>query len=290
MSIKTILVIDDEKEIADTICEIISTVEGRKIINAATPSEAYMRSIGHKFDLIITDFKMPKTDGVDLIKVLRSQKQNANTPVILISAYTEEALKKIGHMSDVFVINKPFMADELLTAVSNMMSIPSAASEDKKPHIDAQMLTEIISAASLVIQTLTGVEEIQVEKPFLYERDQTPLAVDISGLLEMRTPQFQGSIAISFPKSTYLNMVNGMTKESFKEMNDDNISHAGIIMGLIYEQAKTNLAAKGIDLSAATPQVITGTNHKFSSYVGQLTLAVPVKTLVGDFFLIVTAS
>lgn len=290
MSVKTILVIDDEKEIAETICEIISTVDGRKIINAASSSEAYMRSIGHKFDLIITDFKMPKTDGVDLIKVLRSQKQNANTPVILISAYTEEALKKIGHMSDVFVINKPFMADELLKAVSNMLAIPATQTDDKKPHIDAQMLTEIISATSQVIRTLTGVDDVQVEKPFLYERDQTPLTVDISGLLEMRTSQFQGSIAISFPKKTYLNLVSGMTKENFQEMSNDNISHAGVIMGLIYEQAKTNLLAKGIDLSAATPQVITGTNHKFSSYVGQLTLAVPVKTLVGDFYLIVTAS
>jgi len=290
MGVKTILVIDDERDIADSICEIVSSVEGRKIINAASPSEAYMRSVGNKFDLIITDFQMPKTDGVDLIKVIRGQKQNAKTPVILISAHTEEALKKIGRMSDVFVINKPFMADELLKAVQDMLAMPSF-SDDRKPHIDVQILTEFISATSQVIKTLTGVEEIKVEKPYLYDPHKaSPLGTDISGLLEMRTFQFQGSIAISFPKATFLKMVSGLMKESQSEITEKNLSHAGAIMGLIYEHAKTSLAGKNMDLSATSPQIITGSNHRVSSYVGQLTMVVPVKTLAGEFYLVVTAS
>jgi CheY-specific phosphatase CheX len=214
---------------------------------------------------------------------------NAETPVILISGFADEALKKIGHMADIYVIHKPFRPEELLRAVSDMMSIP-VIRHDHRPHIDAQIMTELISATSEVIKTLTGFAEIDIGKPFLYERSEKNIETDITGLLEMRTVHFQGSIAISFPKDTFLKLVSGLTKKQETKINEKNISHAQVLMRLIYETAKDSLAKKNIDLSTASLQIVSGPKHKLTSYVGQLTMAVPVQTMVGQFYIAVTAS
>lgn len=129
---KTILVVDDEKDILEAIVDALTTVPGRKVITANSPSEAYMRSVGTKFDLMITDFRMPKTSGPDLVKVIRGQKQNASVPILLISGYPDEAAIKLKDVTDVQVMSKPFMINDLLKKVDEILysskEVPKASS------------------------------------------------------------------------------------------------------------------------------------------------------------------
>jgi CheY-like chemotaxis protein len=60
---------------------------GYSITTATQGQEALERFAGGKFDLVITDYKMPKMNGLELIRRIREQA--GGVPIILISGYAE---------------------------------------------------------------------------------------------------------------------------------------------------------------------------------------------------------
>jgi CheY-like chemotaxis protein len=60
---------------------------GFKVTTVATPQEALECLSATKFDLLITDYKLPSMTGTELIK--RMRKLDVNCPVILLSGFVE---------------------------------------------------------------------------------------------------------------------------------------------------------------------------------------------------------
>jgi CheY-like chemotaxis protein len=60
---------------------------GHRIVTAANGSEAMEEFTAHKFDLVVTDYKMPRMDGLELIGRLR--KHTPALPIVLISGYVD---------------------------------------------------------------------------------------------------------------------------------------------------------------------------------------------------------
>lgn len=60
---------------------------GHRIFTAASGADALEQFGHHGFDLVVTDYKMPRMDGVELIRRLR--KQAPDLPVILLSGYID---------------------------------------------------------------------------------------------------------------------------------------------------------------------------------------------------------
>ena len=60
---------------------------GHRIVTAANGSEAMEQFTAHKFDLVVTDYKMPPMDGLELIGRLRSH--TPTLPIVLISGFVD---------------------------------------------------------------------------------------------------------------------------------------------------------------------------------------------------------
>src|SRR5437764_4065823 len=60
---------------------------GHRIATASSAAEALEQFGAHKFDLVVTDYKMPKMDGIELIARIR--KQSPETPMILLSGFVD---------------------------------------------------------------------------------------------------------------------------------------------------------------------------------------------------------
>ncbi len=60
---------------------------GHRITTASSAAEALEHVASHRFDLMVTDYKMPKMDGVELIT--RVRKQSPETAVILLSGFVD---------------------------------------------------------------------------------------------------------------------------------------------------------------------------------------------------------
>ena len=110
-----ILVIDDEKRLADSICEILR--EQKYACDAVYNGEdglAYGES--GIYDVIVLDIMLPKLNGFEVLKSLRAK--HINTPIILLTARDEvsDKVKGLDYGADDYM-TKPFSTDELLARI-----------------------------------------------------------------------------------------------------------------------------------------------------------------------------
>ncbi len=79
-----ILVLDDDQEMRDFL-DIMLTQEGYDVTTADRPEKAISLCRKTAYDLVITDLRMPKIDGIEFLKTIKDQRPE--TIVILITAY-----------------------------------------------------------------------------------------------------------------------------------------------------------------------------------------------------------
>jgi len=91
---KTILVVDDEKDIVDLLSYNL-TKEGFSIITARNGRDALDRA-RQKPSLIILDVMMPEMNGLQVIQELKKEKSTASIPVILLTAKGSETDEIVG--------------------------------------------------------------------------------------------------------------------------------------------------------------------------------------------------
>lgn len=113
-----ILVVDDEKEIADVV-EIYLLNQGYKVFKANNGLEGMKIVDKEDIHLAIIDMMMPKMDGATMIMKLR---EKHNFPVIILSAKSEEVDQIMGlNLGADDYVNKPFKPLELLARVNSQL-------------------------------------------------------------------------------------------------------------------------------------------------------------------------
>ncbi|GGP08580.1 response regulator transcription factor [Oceanobacillus neutriphilus] len=113
-----ILVVDDDKEIANALDKLL-TMEGFKVMKAFNGLEALDALVQHDIQLILLDVMMPKLDGLSTTLKIREEK---NIPIIIISAKSEDSDKILGlSMGADDYITKPFNPDELVARVKSQL-------------------------------------------------------------------------------------------------------------------------------------------------------------------------
>ena len=142
---KTILVVDDEKPIAD-ILQFNLIKEGYRVICAYDGDEALQRLEEEQPDLMLLDIMLPKRDGME---VCREVRKKYDFPIIMLTAKGSEIDKVLGlEMGADDYVTKPFSTRELIARVkANMrrLNVPAQIEE-------AQAETNDIVVGSLTIQ------------------------------------------------------------------------------------------------------------------------------------------
>ena len=80
----TILVVDDEASIRRTLREILE-YEDFEVEEAVDGEEALVAIREHQYDLVLLDVKMPKVDGMDVLKEIAEE--TTDLPVVMISGH-----------------------------------------------------------------------------------------------------------------------------------------------------------------------------------------------------------
>ena len=108
---QTILIIEDEKHIGNYM-ETIVIANQYKALRAMNGLQGLSLCTSHHPDLILLDLGLPDTDGVDIIKKIRTW---SNMPIIVISARNEDKdkIEALDAGADDYV-TKPFSVEELL--------------------------------------------------------------------------------------------------------------------------------------------------------------------------------
>ena len=112
---ETILVIEDKESMAEMLKETLES-EGYVVISARDGVDGIRHLKEGKIDLVLTDLKLPKKGGIDILKA--SREENPLIPVIVMTAYgsveTAVAAMKEGAFD---FITKPFDTDHLLMLI-----------------------------------------------------------------------------------------------------------------------------------------------------------------------------
>ena len=119
---QTILVVDDESEVADLLAEIL-TAAGHRVDTAANGRLALDKLQTRAYDLILTDLRMPEVDGPTFYRELQRRDPQLCRRVIFLTGDTlgphiEEFLNEAGRPC----LNKPFDQEEIRRAIRQALA------------------------------------------------------------------------------------------------------------------------------------------------------------------------
>lgn len=116
-----ILIVDDEKDIAEMIAYNLER-ENYKVFCEYSGAEVLELAKDEEPDLILLDIMLPDTDGLELCRRLRREKETMNIPIIFLSAKSQEMDKVLGlELGADDYISKPFSPRELLARIKAVL-------------------------------------------------------------------------------------------------------------------------------------------------------------------------
>jgi DNA-binding response OmpR family regulator len=136
----TILLVEDETSLAQVVLRELEAA-GYVTLHAADGDAALRCHAQAHPDLIILDWMLPRRDGLD---VLRQIRQSAATPVLMLTARSEEIDRVVGlEVGADDYLTKPFSMRELLARVHAMLRrvelIEQTLRADRRPHTTVLM-------------------------------------------------------------------------------------------------------------------------------------------------------
>ena len=118
----TVLLVDDDPVILKLL-QVNFEMEGYTVITAGDGAEGLARARAERPDIVLLDIMMPKMDGLEVTRALKSDKETKSIPIILLSAKAQvsdvQQGKDIG--ADDY-LTKPFDPLELLERVNHLLN------------------------------------------------------------------------------------------------------------------------------------------------------------------------
>jgi len=115
----TILIVDDSKSMRQMTSMILKGA-GYAVVEAEDGEEG-LEKLSDEITLIITDYNMPKRNGVDFIKAVRGGSTKPSVPILMLTTESEEQKKMEGKEAGATGwLTKPFDQEQLLAVVKKV--------------------------------------------------------------------------------------------------------------------------------------------------------------------------
>lgn len=141
-----ILIIEDEDQIAEVI-QAYLTRDGYRVIHAADGQRGLQLLAQVKPDLVLLDIRMPGQSGIDVLQAIRGQ---GNTPVIMLTALTDDINKLLSlRIGADDYIGKPFNPAEVIARVQAVMrrAQPASPTADQPLRLGPLLIDTAMHAA-----------------------------------------------------------------------------------------------------------------------------------------------
>ncbi len=199
---RKILVVDDEPKITQLVGDYLERA-GYQVEFARDGKTALSHARTDRPDLIVLDLGLPQMDGLDFTRELR---KTSNTPIIMLTARSDETDKLIGlELGADDYITKPFSPKELVARVRvifrRIESVATAGSE-------------LIHAGDLVLDT----QRLRVTAPGRQIEELTPTEFELLTALASQPGRV-------FNRAQLLEAIHGVAFESYERAIDAHIKN-----------------------------------------------------------------
>ena len=154
----SILIIDDEKEICESL-KMILEYENYNVDYSVNVNDGLNKLESNQFDLLLLDIQMPQKTGFEILKWILDTKIQIN--IIMISAHSslDNAIKatKLGAFD---FIEKPIDRDKLLISVRNALKTSELIKENKKLKENLNEETEILGNSEAIKNILETISRV----------------------------------------------------------------------------------------------------------------------------------
>ena len=116
-----ILVVDDEQIVLKS-CERVLKPEGYEVDTATSGNEALALLEKNKYDLIVTDIKMPEMDGLEFMRRVRGKNPDINI-VVITGHPSQESIKEALSLRIIDYLPKPFSPAHLVEVTNNAVEM-----------------------------------------------------------------------------------------------------------------------------------------------------------------------
>ncbi|WP_435623331.1 response regulator [Flagellimonas sp.] len=199
-----------------------------QVVLANDGQEGIAKALEYVPDLIISDIMMPKTDGLELCKQLKSDERTSHVPIILLTAKADEEHQYEGlkHGADAYV-TKPFNSKLLQTRVAKL--IASRKELRNRYSQEVILMPKDIAITNLDEQFLNRVQDVLDSKltTSSFSTQEFSESVGMSRMqLHRKLKALTGLSASEFVRSQRLKLA-----ASLLEQSDINVSQIGYQVG-----------------------------------------------------------
>jgi len=131
-----ILIVDDNRDGLVVRRSLLEEV-GYDVKIALSGEEGLKLFEAHRFDVVVTDYKMPRMDGIELIRLIRAV--NANSRVVLLSGFVDPlGLNEDNTGADIVIAKSSHEPQQLVRAVKRLISTrtlrkPATSQKGRRP-------------------------------------------------------------------------------------------------------------------------------------------------------------
>ena len=253
-----VLIVDDLPDMRRLVAELL-TNRGHRVLTAANGRRALELAHSHAPDLVICDWMMPKMSGPELIEAFRADDKLATTPIILLTARSDEESRLLGTRvgADAF-LPKPFNEQELGSVVHNLLQLKAREREVNQLNLALRTQNQLLARTQRQKDELTR---------FIVHDLKSPLTI-ILGNLELMLDEPDLAIELQVSLASAL-----VSTEKASRMVLDILDIARSEDGaLVTSPGAIAVASLFDDLTARMKQHLLTTGHELTVEANELAL------------------
>jgi CheY-like chemotaxis protein len=193
---KRILFVDDEQEIREIFATILEA-QGFEVELAQDGRDALICAEKSRFDLVVSDIRMPGMTGVELLKEMRDR-LDPLPKTLLMSGYTDFSTQKLHELGCDGFISKPFLVEDFVTEIERVLANPpvtprrhtrysvgGASAIDRSPLPASHAEVMNISQGGLCVEAAIGSVQIG-DRVRIKVEIQDPFPMSLMAVAEVR--------------------------------------------------------------------------------------------------------
>ncbi len=276
--IRKLLILSFNYDWADDLKVLFDNNPKMETLVACTRTVATKLLSENEFDLIVLEetYKLKNMDY--LLRVLTTLKRKPRCVYFLFSDFS--LYKTIEIPKDLDICYKALslpLSKKVINEIVNDELFPYGATDTST--FDREFMSVLIRACQNVI-TSFNITELRAQKPIALKA--LDKEITIRGKIILKNQFFKGSILVSFPKQSFLNLSNKVLNTTNTEIDNEIRDFAGELTNMIYGQAKKELEENGIKLDMAIPIV----DESSRIQAGENPIyVIPFDSSIGEFFI-----